>query len=223
MEWLTEYVSSSLSEYFDPPTARERMRAGRNALRHERTAMDRQVAAAEREFDGVMRTLRARAPSLDEAGLRELAREAANRKLALRQMSASSRQLATADARLVMAASTQAVRDSIRVTAEALGSTAEGGMEAVAADVKDMMKQQYMADAMSEAVCDALADDDENKVLEGTVDSIMDEIRSSVSSQLPTAPAAPVRVAPPPPEQETLTAEEEDLVRRMNALRGRSE
>jgi hypothetical protein len=218
MEALWQYADDLVRGFLYPPTPEDRVREGRSDLRRQARRLAREQEKVQRELDALMQAARARASAgMDEAALRESLREAAGRRAVLREVAAALRQIWAADSRLATASATGAVRDSIRVMADALGASAEGGSEAVTADMQLMMRQQHAADSVREAVTDVISAEDCDEDFDSTLDALVAEVRCSTEEQLPSVPTtAPLRGRPPtdPP-----ALFEDSILRRMEALR----
>lgn len=206
-----DYVTDQVHDYFHPP---DKLRESRTRLRRESARMTRQMHEAEEQYDRCVAMLQSKAHAMSDAELREAAREAATKKQTAASFALALRQLSIAEARLATAGATNAVRDSIRVTATALGVANAGGPGALAMDVTEMMREQHMSDQLRTAVHEAVAEDEGDNDTETLVQQIFDNARGGASGSAEALPSVPM-MRPAAEESREL----EELVSRLAALK----
>lgn len=231
MEAMVEAAREAFEEFWFPPTAEQLLRRERRKLATKGRNFERLTKQASDEAAVMKRRLRAAAHVEDESTLRGMAREVARKQCTAAKMENARRLMSNTEGHLVAAEASSAVRVAMRRATAALGTATEGGVGALAMEAQDMQRQIMQAEMQEGAMADALADEGDDVDIETTVNELVDEARAAIVDNMPRPPdstqgvlastpaPAPAPVTAPEPVEEEESPLDEELERRLEALR----
>ena len=192
---ISQRIWDALDAYMFPPSPEEKLRRARAKLANRARAAERKAVAAERAEAASMKQLRASAHTADEAALRILALDTKRKMGVTKRMRDICRMINSAEGRVTSAETATAVRDIMRDTVGALGDVVAGGAAAVAVEAHGLQKQLFHVDMLTDAMDEAMGEEDELDESDDLVNDLLDQVRESEADRMPRPPDGPALMA----------------------------
>ena len=112
-----------------------------------------------------------------------------------KRMRAICRMINSAEGRVTSAETATAVRDIMRDTVGALGDVVAGGAAAVAVEAHGLQKQLFHVDMLTDAMDEAMGEEDELDESDDLVNDLLDQVRESEADRMPRPPDGPALMA----------------------------